>query len=314
MQIGKWMSQSWRLLRDAGIAWDRDNIAQQGAALAFFTVFSLSPLLILILVLSGIVFGEEAASGALLHQTRGMIGEEAAQFIRTLIVSINASRTVSPAVIFGGIMLWLGASGVFLQLRDSLNMILRVRLRPTGTIVGFLRGRWHAFVMIAGVALFLFLSLVLNTLFSAAGRYLSANAVLFPGAGGILDLLLTLAGMVLLSAFIFKFLPAATMEWKDVWVGAAVTSLLFAVGKLFIGWYVQSTSVDSAFGAARSLIVFMAWVYYSSQMLLLGAEFTRLYAERFGHGSVPTRQAVRIPEPPVHPHHHERQQRKGTRP
>jgi membrane protein len=275
------------------IAWDDDDIAQQGAALSFYTVFSLSPLLILVMVLSGIVFGEDAASGHLVKQIRGVIGTEAAQYVQSQIVTVNKSKVTAPAVIFSGIMLWFGASGVFLQLRDSLNMIFRVRLKPRGTIRGFLAGRLTAFMMILGIALLLFLSLVASAAFTYAGLYLNDHSTLLSGTGVYLDWFFSVAGVTLMFALMLRFLPAAVLAWKDIWIGASVTSVFFSIGKILIGLYAGKAGVDPAFGAARSMIIFMIWAYYSSQILLLGAEFTRLYSERFGTKNVPKKTAVR---------------------
>lgn len=284
----------WLLLKDAGISWDDDNIAEQGAALSFFTVFSLSPLLILLVVLSSIGFGEEAARGLLVKQIRGMIGTEAAVFVQTLIVSVNRSGGTLPAILFGVIMLLLGASGVFIQLRDSLNLIMRVRMKPRGAIKGFLHGRLLAVAMIFGIALLLIIVLIVSAAFAFAGKYLYELNPHISKAAWILDFLFSIVAITIVFALMIKVLPSAVLAWKDVWIGASFTAILFSIGNFLIGLYLGNESVNSIFGAARSLIIFMVWTYYTSQIFFFGAGLTRLYAERFGSGITPDATANRV--------------------
>jgi membrane protein len=284
----------WLLLKDAGISWDDDNIAVQGAALSFFTVFSLSPLLILLVVLSSIGFGEEAARGLLVNQIRGMIGTEAAVFVQTLIVSVNRSGGTLPAIIFGVIMLLLGASGVFIQLRDSLNLIMRVRMKPGGAIKGFLNGRLLAVAMIFGIALLLIVVLIVSAAFAFAGKYLYELNPHISKAAWVIDFLFSITGITIVFALMIKVLPSAVLAWKDVWIGASFTAIIFSIGNCLIGLYLGNESVNSIFGAARSLIIFMVWTYYTSQIFFFGAGLTRLYAERFGSGITPDASAVRL--------------------
>jgi membrane protein len=289
-----WFKKLWLLLKDAAISWDDDNIAEQGAALSFFTVFSLSPLLILLVVLSSIGFGEEAARGLLVKQIRGMIGTEAAVFVQTLIVSVNKSGGTLPAALFGALMLLLGASGVFIQLRDSLNLIMRVRMKPRGAIKGFLHGRLLAIAMIVGIALLLILVLIASAASAFAGRYLYDMNPHISKAAWLLDFLFSFTGITVVFALMIKVLPSAVLAWKDVWIGALFTALIFSLGNIVIGLYLGNESVNSIFGAARSLIIFMVWTYYTSQIFFFGAGFTRLYAERFGTGVAPDASADRL--------------------
>jgi membrane protein len=284
----------WLLLKDSGIAWDDDNVGQQGAALSFFTIFSLSPLLILVVVLSSFGFGREAASGHLVSQIRGLIGIEGAKFVQSLITNANKSDSNLPAAIFSVVMLLVGASAVFISLRDSLNTIWRIQQKPMGIIRAFLRGRFLSFAMILGIGFLLLVSLVLSAVLAAMSDRVSKLLPILGGVVSLLDFIISFVGITVIFAFMFKFLPAAIMKWKDVWVGAAVTSLLFSIGKLLIGLYLGNGAIGSTFGAASSLVIIMLWAYYSSQIILLGAEFTRLYAMRFGSKILPDENAVRI--------------------
>ncbi len=284
----------WLLLKDSAIAWDDDNIGTQGAALAFFTVFSLSPLLIMVIVFSSLVFGQEAANGHLVSQIRGLIGIEGANFVQTLITNAYRSDSNILATIFSIVMILLGASAVFVQLRDSLNTIWRVQQKPTGTIRAFLRGRILSFAMIVGIGFLLLVSLVISAGLAAMGNYVSNLLAIITGLVDVLDFTISFVGITVMFALMFKFVPAASVKWRDVWVGAAVTSLLFSIGKLLIGLYLGNGAIGSTFGAARSLVVIMLWAYYSSQIVLFGAEFTRLYAMRFGADILPGENAVRV--------------------
>ena len=284
----------WLLLKDSAIAWDDDNVGQQGAALSFFTVLSLSPLLILVTVLSSFGFGQAAASGHLVSQIRGLIGIEGAQFVQSLITNAYKSDSNVLAAIFSAIMLLVGASAVFISLRDSLNTIWRIQQKPMGIVRAFLRGRFLSFAMIVGIGFLLLVSLILSAMLEAMSNYLSNRLAIMAGLMSVLDFMISFVGITVMFALIFKFLPAATLRWKDVWIGAAVTSLLFSIGKLIIGLYLGNGAIGSTFGAASSLVIIMLWAYYSSQIILFGAEFTRLYAMRFGSKIVPNADGVRI--------------------
>ena len=284
----------WLLFKDSAIAWDDDNIGAQGAALAYFTVFSLSPLLILVIVLSSVGFGHAAASGHLVSQIRGLIGVEGSNFVQTLITNAYNSDTNILVTIFSLFMLLLGSTAVFVQLRDSLNVIWRVQQKPIGTVRAFLRGRLLSFAMILGIGFLLLVSLVLSAVLAAMSTYLGNLLAVFAGLVNLLDFMVSFVGITVMFALMFKFVPAATVQWRDAWVGAAVTSLLFSVGKLLIGLYLGNGAIGSTFGAARSLVVIMLWAYYSSQIVLYGAEFTRLFALRFGVEILPSENAVRV--------------------
>jgi membrane protein len=284
----------WLLLKDSAIAWDNDNIGQQGAALSFFTVFSLSPLLIIVIVLSSFIFGQEAASGHLVSQIRGLIGIEGARFVQSLIANAYKSDSSVLATIFSVVMLLLGASAVFIQLRDSLNTIWRVQQKPIGTILAFLRVRLLSFAITLGIGFLLLVSLILSAVLASVSEHLSNLLGILTGLVGVLDFIISFVGIAVMFALMFKFVPAAILKWRDVWVGAAVTSLLFSIGKLIIGLYLGNGAIGSTFGAASSLVIIMLWAFYSSQIILFSAEFTRLYAMRFGSNILPGANAFRV--------------------
>ncbi len=288
------LKNMWLLLKDSAVAWNDDNIGQRGAALAYFTVFSLSPLLILVIVVSSVGFGREAASGHLVSQLRGLIGTEGAHFAQSLITNAYTSGSSALAAAFGVVMLLLGASAVFVQLRDSLNAVWRVQQKPTGTIRAFLRTRVLSFAMILGIGFLMLVSLILSAVLTAVSEYMGHRLALLAGLVSLLDLILSFVGITVMFALMFKFVPAASVKWKDVWIGAAVTSLLFSIGKSLIGLYLGNGAVGSSFGAASSLVIIMLWTFYSSQIVLFGAEFTRLYAMRYGSTIQPGANAVRV--------------------
>lgn len=284
----------WFLLRDSAIAWDADNLATQGAALAFFSAFALAPLLILVIVFTSVLFGQEAASGHLVSQIQGLIGLEGASFVQSLITNTYTADSNILVTIFSIVTIVLAATAVFVQLRDSLNLIWRVQRKSTGTIRAFLQGRLLSFAMITGIGFLLVVSLILSALSAAMSASLSNHFAILAGMVSILDFIVSFVGITVMFTLMFKFVPAATVKWEDAWIGAAVTSFFFSIGKLVIGLYLGNGSVGSAFGEAKSFVVIMLWAYYSSQIVLYGAEFTRLYAERFGTDIIPGKNALRV--------------------
>jgi membrane protein len=290
----RWLKNLWLLLKDSAIAWEDDDIVGQGAALAYYTVFALSPLLVLMIVVSSVGFGQQAASGNLVDQIRGLIGAEGARFVQSMITNAYRSDSNALAAVVSMIMVLLGASAVFVQLRTSLNAIWRVTHKPMGTIRRFLQARLLAFAAILGIGFLLLVSLMFSAALAAVSDYLGRNIVLLAGLVSVLDFIVSFVGVTIMFALMFKFIPDAIAEWRDVWVGAAVTSLLFAVGKLVIGLYLGNGAIGSTFGAASSLVIIMLWAFYSVQIVLFGAEFTRLYATRFGSGIRPGANALRV--------------------
>lgn len=282
----------WRLLKDTVVQWTEDQPFQLAAALSYYTLFSLAPLLIVVIAIAGLAFGHDAAQERIAETLQGLMGLESAQAIQSIVQ--NASRRpetgLLSSVVGIGILL-IGAGGVVGQLQTSLNTIWGVAAKPGQAIWGFLRQRFVSFAMILGIGFLLVVSLaasaILTTLTQFAGARLGATAFLAHS----LDLVISFIFVTALFAMIYKFLPDVRIEWRDVGVGAALTSLLFTIGKILIGIYLGTSGVTSAYGAAGSLITVLLWVYYSSLIFFLGAEFTQVYAREYGSGVVPAENA-----------------------
>jgi membrane protein len=269
-------------------SWSEDNAFRLAAALAYYAVFSLAPLLIIAIAVAGRVFGEQAAEGQVISQIQGLIGHAGAQTIQGLIE--NASKANSRLASGLGILsLIFGATGVFVSLQDGLNTVWQVKPKPRNMVVGFVRQRLHTFTMVLGIAFLLLVSLVVSAAIAAVGKYFHNGAALLWEFG---NLIVSIAIITLLFAMIFRFLPDVNIAWSDVWLGAFVTAVLFTLGKFAIGLYIGKSSLTSVYGAAGSLVLILAWVYYSSLILFLGAEFTRAYATRYGSRITPAKNAV----------------------
>jgi membrane protein len=267
-----------RLLRDAAAAWLQDDVPQLAAALAYYTTFSLAPLLMIAIGTAGLFFGEEAAQGRIVGQLAGLVGTRGGEAIEAMIASAQRPRTGIFAGIVGGATLLLGASGVFGQLRESLNRIWDVPSRPFAwkSLVTY---RLAAFAMVLAIGFLLVVSLLLSAVLSALAEMTGFDKGLWFLVGG-LNFLVWLGLVVLLFALIYRFVPDARIPWRYVLVGALVAGVLFSVGKWAIGFYLGHSAVSSAFGAAGSLVVLLVWVYYSAQILLFGAEIAHVSAGR----------------------------------
>jgi membrane protein len=271
------------LARDAVVAWIDDRAPTMGAALAYYTLFSIAPLLLIVIAVAGEVFGVEAAQGEIFRQLRGFIGPEGASAIQDLLASVQRQDDAGVGALLGTLLLLVGATTVFAELQDALDRIWRAPPHPTRAgWWALLRARLLSFGLILGVGFLLMVSLVTSAGLAAWGRWW---APLFEGwpwllgaANAAADFLMTAA----LFAMIYKIMPSVKVAWRDVALGALVTATLFSIGKWAIALYITTTAVASGFGAAGSLVVLLVWVYLSAQVFLVGAEFTRLYAERFG--------------------------------
>ncbi|MDT8307827.1 MAG: YihY/virulence factor BrkB family protein [Anaerolineae bacterium] len=284
----------FQLLRDSFAAWRDDNASRLAAALSYYTVFSIAPLLVIVIAVAGRVLGEEAVRGEIAAQIGSTVGPETAEFIQSLVANAREPASGTIAAIIGVITLFLGASGVFGQLQGALDTIWRVEPAPGRGIRGTIEDRFLGFAMVLAIGFLLMVALVASTAISVASSFLADRLPLPPGWLSVLDFVLSFALITVLFAIIFKVLPRVQLAWRDVWLGAAVTSFLFNIGKLLIGWYLGTTGAGSAFGAAGSLIVLLLWVYYSAQIFLLGAEFTKVYATRYGSHLVPEEDAIRF--------------------
>ena len=272
-----------------------DDAPSLGAALAYYTVFSLAPLMTIAIAMAGFFFGKEAAQGQIFDELRVLLGEEGGKAVEEMVQSANAQPTAGVvATIISVIILLFGASGVFGQLQASLNAIWGVKAKPGRGVLGLIKDRLLSFGFTLVVGFLLLVSLLLT-----AGMALMADWIggLMPGSEAlayILNIVLSLSMITLLFATIFKFLPDAKIAWHDVWIGAFLTALLFTIGKFALGIYLGKSGVASSYGAAGSLIVLLLWVYYSSQILFFGAEFTQVYANRFGSRVAPADNAVPV--------------------
>ena len=284
------------LLKQTFAEWLEDKAPQLGAALAYYTVFSLAPLILVLLAIVGLIFQNDPA-GAWKKVT-----EQMSYFLDKSVVDVVqniAQKAAQPgkgwlATAIGVLLALFGASGVFGQLQDALNTIWGVKPKPGAGILGFLRARFLSFAMVGGVCFLLLVSLTLESVLKAFSHWVQA---LVPG-GIVIALavywIFDLGVVILLFAVIFKFLPDAKIHWRDVWIGAVMTAIFFAIGKWALGLYLGSGSAASAYGAASSLITVLLWVYYSSQILLFGAEFTQVYACQAGRGAKPDDRAIRV--------------------
>jgi membrane protein len=282
----------WGLLKETGNSWDEDKVMRMSAALAYYTVLSAAPLLVIAIGIAGLVFGKNAAEGQLVEQFRDLVGEDGAQAIQTMIAHASGPGTSTVAMIVGIVLLLFGASGVFVELQDSLNTIWEVVPRPGRPFLTILRERFISFAMVLVTGFLLLVSLSLSAALAAMTAWLGLAGIGM--VGQVLTFAISFVVITLLFALIYKILPDVDLAWRDVWFGAIVTSLLFSIGKLLIGLYLGRAGVGSAYGAAGSLVVFVVWVYYSAQIVLLGAEFTKVYMRQSGARIKPSSNAVPI--------------------
>lgn len=283
---------AWELIRDSGLAWIDDKAPRLGAALAYYTAFSLAPLLVIAIAVAGIFFGAQAASGQIANQIRTVVGDDGAKAIESMVEGANRPASSAWATVIGIIMLFVGAAGLFGQLQDALNTIWKVESKLGRGILGFIQDRFLSFTMVLGTAFLLLVSLVISAGLAALGSLFGEWGASI--AGQALNLVTSFAVITLLFAMIYRFLPDVRIAWRDVWFGAIFTSLLFSLGKALIGLYLGQTGTASAYGAAGSLAVLLIWLYYSAQIFLFGAELTRAYASRLGSPMVPKANAVSV--------------------
>ena len=274
----------------------QDKAPQLGAALAYYTVFSLAPLILVLLAIIGVIFRDDPAGAwhKITQQMSYFLDPSALQVVQNIAEKASQPGKSTIATIIGITLAIFGASGVFGQLQDALNTIWGVKAKPTQGIWGFLRSRFLSFAMVAGICFLLLVSLAIEALLKGFSHYVQS---VLPGGIVIavtVYLVFDFAVVVLLFAMIFKFLPDVKIQWRDVWIGAVMTAILFGIGKWLLGFYLGSGAAGSAYGAASSLITLLLWVYYSSQILLFGAEFTQVYAARSGRELKPSEYAVRV--------------------
>lgn len=280
------------LLKETVAEWMEDKVSRLAAALAYFTIFSIAPLLIIAISVAAIFFGEEAAQGQIVGQIQGLMGPEAAAAIESMIANANQMEGGVIASILGIVILLFGASGVFGQLQDALNTIWEVAPKPGQGISTFIRSRFMSFGMVLVIAFLLLVSLIISAVIVGVSSYMTT---VMPGLGVVgegINFIVSFGVITVLFALIYRVLPDVEIAWGDVWIGAAFTALLFTIGRTLIGIYLGNVAVGSAYGAAGSLVIVLVWVFYSAQILLFGAEFTQVYARRYGSHIRPASFAV----------------------
>jgi len=286
----------WELLTNTFSEWNEHKAPRLAAALAFYTMFTLAPLLIVVIAVAGLAFGEQAARGQIIGQIQGLVGAESAQVIQNFLEQVNAPKSNLVATIIGLGTLLLGEWWVFGELQDALNTIWEVAPKPGRSLLEVLKVRFISFAMMLAIGFLLLVSLVASAVLSAFGTLLVGLLPDFQMLLQALNFIISFVVITLLFAMIYKVVPDLTIAWGDVWIGAAVTALLYTIGKYLIGVYLGTSSTASAYGAAGSLVIILIWVYYSAQILFLGAEFTRVYAQKYGSWIVPTEIAVPVTE------------------
>jgi membrane protein len=271
------------LFKHAAVNWVHDYAQSMGAALAFYTMFSAAPLLLIVISIAGFFFGEEAARGEIFVQLQDLLGATGAMAVQSLLESAPkpADRALPTAI--GFFILFIGATSVLAELQDALDRIWRApqRQRSSG-LWGLVRARLLSFGMILGIGFLLIVSLAFSAGLTALSKWWDASSTGWANLTNALNLVLSVGSVMGVFAVIYKTMPRARVDWKDVWIGAAVTSVLFLVGKTLIGHYIGRSGITTGFGAAASLIVVLLWVYYTAQIFLFGAEFTWVYSHKFG--------------------------------
>jgi membrane protein len=286
------MKSAWPLIRTTIEKWVAHKDARQGAALAYYSVFSVGPLMVIAIGIAGLAFGPEAARGEVQGQLSGMLGQPAADAVNTMLSSANKPQQGLLATVLGTAVLLFSALGVVVQLKDAFNTVWEVDDKKISGFWQFVRTYLISLAAVIGVGFLLLISLAFTTALSAAGQYLGTQLpqTVLQAAGS----LVSFAVITAMFAIMFKLLPDAQVEWRDVWLGAALTAVLFELGKSLIGVYVGKLALASTYGAAASLVIMLIWVYYSAQIVLLGAEFTHCYASRHGKVEVEVAPAAKL--------------------
>lgn len=281
-----WPARAWHLARGAVDAWLDDDAPSMGAALAYYTLFSIAPTLLIVISVAGLVFGQEAARGEIFEQLRALMGDEGATAVQGLLESLRRPASGGLGTLIGLGVLVIGATTVFAELQNSLDRIWHAP-RPRGDnglsgVWALLRARLLSFGMVLAIGFLLMVSLVLGAAIAVLGRWWAPVFGEWEVLAQAINLALGFVVTTVAFALIYKYIPRVAVRWRDVWIGALVTSVLFTIGKLLIGLYIGKSGVVSGFGAASSLVVMLVWVYYSAQIFLLGAEFTWVYAHTLG--------------------------------
>ena len=272
-----------RLVREAAVAWIDDYAPSMGAALSYYTLFSIVPVLLIVISLAGLVFGEEAARGGIFNQLRSLMGADGAAAIEGLLLSFSSPAKGMAGTLIGIGVLVIGATTVFGELQNALDRIWRAPARdPSSGLWSLVRTRLLSFGMVLAIGFLLMVSLVLNAALAAWGKWWAPAFGSFEALAHAADFILSFVFTTTAFALIYRFMPRVKIRWHDVWIGAALTALLFTLGKLLIGLYIGKSGVASGFGGASSVVILLVWVYYSAQIFLMGAEVTWVYAHLYG--------------------------------
>jgi membrane protein len=275
------LSETWTLLKDTVVSFIDDEALSRGAAIAFYTVTSMAPVLLIVIAIAGLAFGRDAAQNAIVTQLGGLMGQQTAQVLQSAVASAAGKSSGIIGTIIGIVTLIATASGVFGEMQSALNVIWKTQ--PAGTTVSrLIRARAASLGLVASLGFLLMVSLVVSAAVTAFGNRLDSVLPYGELLAAGLNFIISLSLISVLFAAIYKILPDRHLEWGDVAIGAVVTAVLFTLGKSLIGWYIGSSAVASSYGAASALIILLLWVYYSAQIFLLGAEFTKSYANRHG--------------------------------
>ena len=274
----------WVLIKTTFSSWLDDYAPSMGAALAYYTLFSIAPLLLIVISTAGLVFGEDAVRGEIFAQLRDLMGDQGAQAVQSLLASVSEPKKGIAGTVIGVVLLVVGATSVLGELQDALDRIWRAPQKDRkGGVVTLIRTRLLSLGIILGIGFLLIVSLVFNAAMAALGKWWGPFFSNLEILATAVNFFFSLMFLSALFAMLYKLMPRVRIQWRDVWAGAAVTALLFTVGKLLIGIYIGKSAISSGFGAAGSLVIVLVWVYYSAQIFLLGAEFTRVYSQ--AHGS-----------------------------
>ena len=283
----KKLIEIWNFIEKVFDHWIEDKCPKLGAALSFYTIFSLSPLLVIAVSIAGFIFGEEAARGEIVYQIQDLVGKEGAMIVQTALKNSQYSAEGLRALVISAVTLLIGSTVVFVELKDSLNLIWKVKRKPGGSILkvikGFFLDRFQSFALVVTTGFLLLVSLLVSAFIVALNRFLADTFLSLPlYFFDIADILVSLLVIFISFMLIFRVLPDLNIKWKDVWLGALVTAVLFVLGKFLIGLYIGQSTLSSTYGAAGSLVIFLLWIYYSVQILFLGAEFIKVYIESRG--------------------------------
>lgn len=268
------------LVLTAAKDWSSDNVPRLGASLAYYTLFSIAPVLIIVIAIAGFVFGAEAVRGEIAGQIEGFMGADGAKVVQDLVQSASLTGRGGIALIIGSVTFLLAATGVFLELQYALNTIFRVKQKAGSNISGFVKARLRSFGLVLSIGFVLLVSLAVSATLAATSKFFDSSITGVSALWQAVNIVVSFGVITVLFALIYRFLPDVKLLWRDVWIGSMMTAVLFTIGKQLLAMYLGRSSTTSSYGAAGSVIVLLLWVYYSAQIILFGAELTRVYTER----------------------------------